>query len=79
MLKHQDEHGIAAKSLSELKDLYPHLGPEELVVARENLDRYLTLAWEIFEDAHMAGVIDADFQELVSGCTMKERSIPSKT
>ena len=39
--------------MAELKILYPNLSPEELVIAKENLDRYLTLAWEIFEDAQM--------------------------
>jgi hypothetical protein len=39
--------------LTALKALYPKLSSEELAVAKENLDRYLTLAWEIFEDAQM--------------------------
>jgi hypothetical protein len=29
--------------------LYPKLSPDELVEAKENLDRYLLLAWEIWE------------------------------
>jgi hypothetical protein len=37
------------EELETLKALYPDLSPEELVVARDNLDRYLSLAWEIFE------------------------------
>jgi hypothetical protein len=32
-----------------LAKLYPHLSPDELVEAKENLDRYLLLAWEIWE------------------------------
>jgi len=39
------------EELDTLKALYPNLSLEELVVAKENLDRYLSLAWEIFEDA----------------------------
>jgi len=37
-----------------LKALYPNLSPEELVLAKENLDKYLTLAWELFEDNRLA-------------------------
>jgi hypothetical protein len=32
-----------------LAKLYPNLSPDELVEAKENLDRYLLLAWEIWE------------------------------
>ena len=39
--------------LAELKILYPNLSAEELVIAKENLDRYILLAWEIFEDLEM--------------------------
>ena len=34
----------------ELKTLYPSRHDEELADAKENLDRYLLLAWEIMED-----------------------------
>lgn len=33
----------------ELAKLYPGLTEEELVEAKENLERYLLLAWEIWE------------------------------
>ena len=33
-----------------LKALYPNLNEEELVEAADNLDRYLALASEIYED-----------------------------
>jgi hypothetical protein len=33
-----------------LKKLYPSLSTEELERAKDNLDRYLLLAWEISED-----------------------------
>jgi hypothetical protein len=36
--------------LAQLKKLYPKLLDEELVIAKENLDRYLLVAWEIYED-----------------------------
>jgi hypothetical protein len=36
--------------LAQLKKLYPKLSDEELVIAKENLDRYLLVAWEIYED-----------------------------
>jgi len=39
------------EELDTLKALYPNLSPEELVLAKENLDRYLSLAWEIYEDS----------------------------
>jgi hypothetical protein len=35
-------------NIEELKKLYPSLSDEELVIAQENLDLYLELAWEIF-------------------------------
>lgn len=40
--------------LFEIKALYPNLSADELVVARENLDRYLALAWEIWEEDESA-------------------------
>lgn len=33
-----------------LKKLFPSLRDDELQTARENLDAYLELAWEIYED-----------------------------
>jgi len=36
--------------LEKLEALYPNLSEEELAEAADNLDRYLTLAWEIYED-----------------------------
>jgi len=33
-----------------LRELYPHLSEEELEKTIANLDAYLLLAWEIFED-----------------------------
>ena len=41
-------------SLEKLRVLYPTLSDEELAMARENLDRYLLLAWEIYEDLKIA-------------------------
>lgn len=35
---------------NEIGDLYPGLIDEERKIAAENLDRYLELAWEIFEE-----------------------------
>ena len=42
------------EELDALKALYPKLSPEELVMAKENLDQYLSLAWEIFEDSQLS-------------------------
>jgi hypothetical protein len=42
------------EEIAALQLLYPDLSSEELVLAKENLDRYLSLAWEIFEDSRMA-------------------------
>ena len=42
----------------EFKQLYPTLSDEELNIARENLDRYLELAWEIFQETHTDAPID---------------------
>jgi hypothetical protein len=33
-----------------LRDLYPTLNEEELRIVKENLDRYLEIAWEIMEE-----------------------------
>jgi hypothetical protein len=38
------------KDLAEIRALYPDLSPEDLAAAKENLDRYLMLAWEIWEE-----------------------------
>ena len=35
----------------QLRALYPDLSDEELETAEENLNRYLELAWDIWEDA----------------------------
>ncbi len=44
-----------------LKKLFPGLRDDELQTARENLDAYLELAWEIYEDMKAgAGDIDPD-------------------
>ena len=58
----------------ELKDLYPNLTPEELVIARDNLDQYLEIAWEIFEDAELDAALNA-FPESASRGRIEERSI----
>ena len=34
----------------ELRALYPSFSDEELLVVKENIDRYLLLAWEIAEE-----------------------------
>jgi hypothetical protein len=44
--------------LAELRVLYPSLSPDELVVAKENLERYLLLAWEIWEERESAVVLE---------------------
>jgi hypothetical protein len=41
------------EELEILGALYPNLSPEELMAARDNLDRYLSLAWEIFEESQL--------------------------
>ena len=41
--------------LGQLKTLYPALSPGELVIAKENIDRYLLLAWEIYENLEREG------------------------
>ena len=43
----------------ELRQLYPDLSDSDLAVAMENLDRYLLLAWEIFEEPSTAEKIDS--------------------
>jgi hypothetical protein len=40
--------------LAEVRALYPDLPPDDLATARENLDRYLMLAWEIWEERELA-------------------------
>lgn len=36
--------------LAQLKRLYPQLAPDEILVVKETLDRYLLLAWDIYEE-----------------------------
>jgi hypothetical protein len=44
-----------------LKKLFPALKDDELQTARENLDAYLELAWEIYEDMKAGtGAVDPD-------------------
>ncbi len=69
------------EDLAALKALYPDLSPEELGLAQENLDRYLSLAWEIVEDSRMAHPCDPvppspDHQLAV---VSREGSIPQNT
>jgi hypothetical protein len=37
-----------------LARLYPNFSPEELEEAKENLDQYLLLAWEIWQEEQTA-------------------------
>lgn len=47
--------------LEALRALYPGLTGDELRIASENLDAYLELAWEIFEDIRaQAAPVDRD-------------------
>ena len=36
--------------LDDLRSLYPNLSEEELAAAKENLEQYLLLAWEIIAE-----------------------------
>ena len=68
------------EELGAFKELYPDLSPEELALAQENLDRYLSLAWEIFEDFRLdaqceSALPSVDHQLAV---VSRERSIPNK-
>lgn len=62
------------------KALYPKLNAEELAVAKDNLDRYLALAWEIFEDSRLE--VESrplpGFPESSSRGNIQERSIANK-
>jgi hypothetical protein len=58
-----------------LQSLYPNLSEAELLMAEDNLDCYLEIAWEIFEDAELRDVVRAAFPEPPSRDTIKERSI----
>ena len=62
--------------LEALKELYPDLSQAGLLIAKETLDRYLSLAWEIMED-HRAAQVMPSFPEASSRGTMQERSIPT--
>jgi hypothetical protein len=52
-----------------LRKLYPSLTDEELRIAGENLDAYLALAWEIFQDmqAEATSLTDAVDQARIQG------------
>ncbi len=69
---------MTEQSFEELKTLYLDLAHGELAIARDNLDRYLELAWEIFEDAELADVVGAAFPEPPSRGRIEERSILPK-
>jgi len=56
--------------LEELQKLYPSLSQHELQIAKENLDRYLLLAWEIIEE-HKQAQASNGFSEAPSGGTME--------
>ncbi len=49
----------------ELRSLYPGLSDEEILVVKENIDRYLLLAWEIMKEAqnHLDGNDAASYDE----------------
>ena len=67
--------------LAALKALYPNLSPEELVLAKENLDRYLSLAWEIYEDSRLAALCEPAPPSSPNhhlAVVSRERSIPNK-
>jgi hypothetical protein len=43
------------------RELYPRLTEAELLIASENIDAYLEIAWEIFEDlAERNGAVDGE-------------------
>lgn len=44
--------------LAEIRALYPNLSPDDLAAAKENLDRYLILAWEIWEEHNSAAAVE---------------------
>jgi hypothetical protein len=47
------------KPSEEFEKLFPKLSDGELVIAMENFDRYLSLAWEIVEDRKMEQMSDS--------------------
>jgi hypothetical protein len=59
---------------NEIGELYPSLSDEERRIAAENLDQYLELAWEIFED--MRAREPQSLTGAGSNPTIQERSIP---
>ena len=58
-----------------VKDLFPSLSEDELQQARENLDLFLALSWEIFEDSCAVHSVSLDASP-VPGQDSGERSIP---
>ena len=72
---HRDSAGVMADELAQLRTLYPSLPDSELALARENLDCYLTLAWEIFEDNVLQADVrsDASFSDVHSRGTMEPK------
>jgi hypothetical protein len=55
--------------------LYPRMTDEERMIAAENLDRYLELAWEIWEESQSCD--GRSLTEIPVSSTIKERSIPT--
>jgi hypothetical protein len=57
--KKQIRYTLSSMQSEELENLYPELTEEERSEAAENLDRYLTLAWEIYEESGEIQSFDA--------------------
>ncbi|MGA8087644.1 MAG: hypothetical protein WCA10_10075 [Terracidiphilus sp.] len=51
-------------SVQAWRGLYPGLTEAELLIASENIDAYLEIAWEIFEDLpERNGAVDRELNE----------------
>lgn len=46
-------------ALAELKALYPTLSHEELLIAKQNLERYLLLVWDVCEELELRDALTA--------------------
>ncbi len=65
---------IVSRMNGDLPAIWPHLTDEESRMAQENLDRYLELAWEIYEDLQQrTAEVDRNPR---SPYDLEERSIP---
>jgi hypothetical protein len=75
-MSHRDSVAALGDELAQLRSLYPSLSDGDLSLVRQNLDCYLTLAWEIFEEnvLQYGGGNSASFPDMQSRGRMETKA-----